>query len=177
MEIAKLRALRMLWSRAVSAAGGKGPRNKLPLHVAHLALEQDGVTIPTTICCGAQWKPLPACSGGCDSMQVGAFDEVVRRPDDFSQRLARNTQLILQKECQLDHVIDPVGGSWFVESVTAELAGKAWALFQEVEKLGGMAAALQAGFPQKTVAATAAKRSKRCNRRRDSIVGVNQYAN
>ena len=88
--------------------------------------------------------------GGCDSMQVGAFDEVLRRPDDFSQRIARNTQLILQKECQLDHVIDPAGGSWFVENLTAELASRAWALFQEVEKLGGMAAALQAGFPQKS---------------------------
>ncbi len=84
-------------------------------------------------------------------MQVGAFDEVVRPPDDFSQRIARNTQLVLQKECNLDQVIDPAGGSWYVEGLTAELANRAWALFQEVEKLGGMEAALRAGFPQKAV--------------------------
>jgi methylmalonyl-CoA mutase len=110
-------------------------------------------------------------------MQVGAFDEVLRQPDDFSQRVARNTQLILQRECQLDHVIDPAGGSWFVESLTSELSTKAWALFQQVEKLGGMEAALRAGFPQQAVAATAAEKIKAVNGRRDSIVGVNQYAN
>jgi hypothetical protein len=86
--------------------------------------------------------------GGCDSMQVGAFDEVVRPPDDFSRRIARNTQLVLQKECALNHVVDPAGGSWYVESATAEIATRAWTLFQEVEKLGGMEAALRAGVPQ-----------------------------
>ena len=110
-------------------------------------------------------------------MQVGAFDEVIRLPDDFSRRIARNTQLILQKECELGRVIDPAGGSWYVEALTAELASRAWALFQEVEKLGGMEAALRAGFPQKAVAATAAEKIKAVQRRRDSIVGVNQYAN
>jgi methylmalonyl-CoA mutase len=115
--------------------------------------------------------------GGCDSMQVGAFDEVVREPDDFSLRLARNTQLVLQRECQLDRVIDPAGGSWCIESLTAELANKAWALFQEVQKQGGMAAAMQAGFPQKAVAATAAEKLNSVSVRKESLVGVNQYAN
>jgi methylmalonyl-CoA mutase len=115
--------------------------------------------------------------GGCESMQVGAFDEVIRRPDDFSQRLARNTQLILQGECQLEHVIDPVGGSWYVESMTSQAASKAWSLFQDVEKLGGMAAALQVGFPQKIAANTAAERIASVTRRRSSVIGINQYAN
>jgi methylmalonyl-CoA mutase len=109
-------------------------------------------------------------------MQVGAFDEVVRQPDDFSQRLARNTQLILQKECHLDHVIDPAGGSWYVESLTDELARGAWALFQEIEKQGGIEAAMRSGFPQKAVAATAAERIKSVSLRRETVVGVNQYA-
>jgi methylmalonyl-CoA mutase len=94
----------------------------------------------------------------------------------LSQRIARNTQLVLQKECGLEQVIDPAGGSWFVEVLTAELAQGAWKLFQEVEKLGGMEAALQAEFPQKAVAETAAARLKAVARRKDSIVGVNQYA-
>ena len=115
--------------------------------------------------------------GGCDSMQVAAFDEVIRPPDDFSLRIARNTQLVLQKECGLDHVVDPAGGSWYVESLTGELATRAWALFQEIEKLGGMEAALRTGFPQQAVAATAAEKIKAVARRRDSIVGVNQYSN
>jgi len=104
--------------------------------------------------------------GGCDSMQVGAFDEVVRPPDDFSLRIARNTQLVLQRECGLNRVIDPPGGSWFVETVTAELAGHAWTLFQDVEKLGGMAARAQRGLSPEAVAATAAERIKSANRRR-----------
>ena len=155
MEIAKLRALRMLWSRAVAAAGGGEEAQRLSLHVRtsqwnKTVLDPYNNMLRTTV------EALAGVLGGCDSMQVGAFDEVIRQPDDFSQRIARNTQLILQKECELSRVIDPAGGSWYVEMLTAELANRAWALFQEVEKLGGMEAALKAGFPQKAVAATAA---------------------
>jgi len=176
MEIAKLRALRMLWHRAVSALGGNEASQKLSLHVR---TSQWNKTIcdPYNNLLRSTVEAFAGVLGGCDSMQVGAFDEVLRQPDDFSRRVARNTQLILQKECQLDHVIDPAGGSWFVENLTSEIAQKAWALFQEVEKLGGMEAALRAGFPQTTVAATAAEKIKAVNGRRDSIVGLNQYAN
>ena len=176
MEIAKLRALRMLWSRVVSACGGSEKAQKLTLHIRTSRWNKTTYD-PYNNMLRSTIEAFAGVLGGCDSMQVGAFDEVVRRPDDVSQRLARNTQLILQRECDLNHVIDPAGGSWFVESITAEIADKAWALFQEIEKMGGMAAALQAGFPQKAVAATAAERIKAVNRRRDSIVGVNQYAN
>lgn len=175
MEIAKVRALRMLWARAVAAAGGNENSQRLALHIRTCRWNKTAVDpynnmLRTTV------EAFAGVLGGCDSMQVGAFDEVVRPPDDFSQRIARNTQIILQKECNLDQVIDPAGGSWYVENLTAELAGKGWALFQEVEKLGGMAAALRAGVPQQQVGATAAEKLKAVARRRDSIIGVNQYA-
>lgn len=176
MEIAKLRALRMLWARAVSVAGGNDEAQKIAVHVRtsqwnKSTLDPYNNMLRTTV------ESLAGVLGGCDSMQVGAFDEVVRPPDDFSQRIARNTQLILQKECELDRVIDPAGGSWYVESLTADLAERAWTLFQEIEKLGGMEIALKEGFPQRAVAATALEKIKSAGRRRDSIVGVNQYAN
>jgi methylmalonyl-CoA mutase len=175
-EISKLRALRMLWARVVSATGGNEQAQRLTLHVRTSRWNKT-VYDPYNNLLRSTVEAFAGVLGGCDSMQVGAFDEVIRQPDDFSQRLARNTQLILQRECHLDHVIDPTGGCWFVETLTAELAQKAWALFQEVEKMGGMAKALEAGFPQKAVAATAAERIKGVTRRRDSVVGVNQYAN
>lgn len=175
-EIAKLRALRLLWSQLVGALDGNEPARKLSLHVRTSQWNKT-VCDPHNNLLRATVEAFAGALGGCDSLQVGAFDEVLRPPDDFSQRLARNTQLILQKECHLTQVVDPAGGSWYVESLTADLAKRAWALFQEVEKLGGMAAALRAGFPQQTVAATAGEKLKAVTRRRDSIIGVNQYAN
>jgi len=175
MEIAKLRALRMIWARAVEALGGGAESQRLSLHV-RTSLWNKTVCDPYNNLLRATVEAFAGVLGGCDSMQVGAFDEVVRPPDDFSRRLARNTQLVLQKECHLEHVLDPAGGSWFVERLTSELAGKAWQLFQEVSKQGGMEASLRAGFPQKAVSATAAEKLKAVARRRDSIVGVNQYA-
>lgn len=176
MEIAKLRALRMLWSKVASALGASPAAQPLSLHIRTSQWNKT-VYDPYNNLLRATVEAFAGVLGGCDSLQVGAFDEVFRRPDDFSLRIARNTQLVLQKECHLNHVIDPAGGSWYVESLTAELAQKAWALFQEVEKLGGMEAAMRAEFPQKTVAATAAERIKSVNRRRDSVIGLNQYAN
>jgi len=176
MEIAKLRALRMLWSRVTAALGASSTSQALSLHVRTSQWNKTAYD-PYNNMLRATVEAFAGVLGGCDSMQVGAFDEVFRKPDDFSLRIARNTQLVLQKECHLNHIIDPAGGSWFVENLTAELAQKAWGLFQEVEKLGGMEAAMRAEFPQKTVAAMAAEKIKSVNRRRDSIVGVNQYAN
>jgi methylmalonyl-CoA mutase len=176
MEIAKLRALRMLWSRAIGAAGGNEASRKLSLHVRTSQWNKT-VYDPYNNLLRVAVEAFAGVLGGCDSMQAGPFDEVIRPPDDVSLRIARNTQLVLQKECDLTQVIDPAGGSWCIESLTAELAAKAWTLFQEVERLGGMEAALRAAFPQKIVAAAAAEKIKAVSRRRDSIVGVNQYAN
>ena len=123
MEIAKLRALRMLWSRVVSVAGGNEEAQRLSLHVRtsqwnKTVLDAHTNLLRTTV------EALAGVLGGCDSMQVGAFDEVARPADDFSRRMARNIQLILAKECELGRVTDPAGGSWYVETLTAELAAK-----------------------------------------------------
>ena len=176
MEIAKLRALRMLWSRLVASLDGSEVAQKATLHV-RTALWNKTVCDPYNNLLRTTVEAFAGVLGGADSLQVGAFDETIRPADDFSRRLARNTQMILQKECQLTDVVDPAGGSWYVESLTADLAQRAWKLFQEVEKLGGMAAALHAGFPQQKAAASALEKIKGVTRRRDSIVGVNQYAN
>ena len=176
MEIAKLRALRMLWSRVITALRGNEASKAMALHVRTSHWNKT-VCDPYNNMLRTTVEAFAGVLGGCDSLQVGAFDEVIRRPDDFSRRIARNTQLVLQKECHLDRVIDPAGGSWYVESLSADLAQRAWTLFQQVEKLGGMEAAMRANFPQETVAATAAEKVKAANRRRDPIVGVNQYAN
>jgi methylmalonyl-CoA mutase len=176
LEIAKLRALRMLWARAVAALEGNEDAQRLRLHV-RTSLWNKTTRDPHNNILRATLEAFAAAVGGCDSMQVGAFDEVVRPPDDFSRRLARNTQLLLQKECHVSRVMDPAGGSWYVETITCELANRAWALFQEVEKRGGMAAALRAEFPQKAVATTAAERIKAVNERRAIVVGVNKYTN
>jgi methylmalonyl-CoA mutase len=176
MEIAKLRAARMLWANAVAAMGGSEEAQKLHLHVrtAHFnksQLDPYVNLLRTTV------EAFGAVVGGVQSLQVGAFDEVIRPPDDFSRRLARNIQLILQKECDLDKVIDPAGGAYYVEWLTHEIARRAWALFQEIEKRGGLAAAMRQGFPQEEVAKTRAARLKAVAQRRDTLVGVNQYAN
>ena len=176
MEIAKLRALRLLWSRAVEAFGGNENAQRVCLHVRTSHWNKTVYDAHNNLL-RATVEAFAGAVGGCESMQVGAFDEVFRAPDDFSQRLARNTQLVLQKECELTQVIDPAGGSWYVESLTADLAGRAWSLFQEIEKRGGMAAALAAGFPQDAAAATAAEKIKAVRQRRQSIIGANQYAN
>jgi methylmalonyl-CoA mutase len=176
VEIAKLRGLRMLWARAVAALGGNQDTQKLSLHV-RTSQWNKSVLDPHTNILRATVEALAGVLGGCDSLQVGAFDEVIRPPDDFSRRIARNTQLILQKECNLTQVIDPAGGSWFAEVMTAELASHAWPLFQEVEKLGGMEAALHASFPQQAIDTIVAKKIQATACCRDSIVGVNRYAN
>jgi methylmalonyl-CoA mutase len=176
MEIAKLRALRMLWSRAVAAAGGNSEAQKISLHV-RTSQWNKSVCDPHNNMLRTTVEALAGVLGGCESLQVGAFDEVARPPDDFSRRIARNTQLILQKECNLTQVQDAPGGSWFAEVLTAQLASGAWSLFQEVEQKGGMGAALAEGFPQKLIDTVAAEKIKAATTRRQSIVGVNQYAN
>ncbi len=175
MEIAKLRAARLLWSRAVGVLGGDEKSQKLSMHVRTSFWNKTGYD-PHNNLLRATVEAFASVLGGCDSLEVGAFDEAFRQPDDFSLRLARNTQLILLKECNLTQVIDPAGGSWSVETITAELAGRAWKLFQEIEKLGGMSVALSAGVSQAAVAATAREKINAVSRRRDSIIGVNQYA-
>jgi methylmalonyl-CoA mutase len=126
--------------------------------------------------------------GGCESMHVGNFNDVFRESkdialsthqdsDEFSGRIARNTQSILKDESHLHEVIDPAGGSWYVEHLTDQVSRKAWKLFQEIERQGGMAKALEAGFPQTQVAETASQRKLNLATRKDVLVGTNMYAN
>ncbi len=176
MEVAKIRAARLLWSSVVASLGGSAEAQRLVVHV-RTAQYNKTVLDPYVNILRGTVEAFAGAVGGCDSMQVGAFDEVIRTPDDASQRLARNTQIILQRECDMDKVIDPAGGSWYAEWLTDALAKGAWALFQEVEKKGGMAKALRAGYPQAEVAKVAAEKLKAVAQRRDIIVGNNQYAN
>lgn len=175
-EIAKLRAARMLWARVVAVLGGSAEAQKASLHVRTSQFNKT-VYDPYVNMLRTTVEAFAGVLGGCDSMQVGPFDEVVRPANEFSQRVARNQQLVLREECHLTRVIDPAGGSWYVESLTQDLARRAWALFQEVEKKGGMAAALSSGWPQIEVSKTAEKRLDNVARRRESVVGTNVYAN
>lgn len=176
MEIAKLRAARVLWSRVIEAFGGSPLSQKMFIH-SRTSLWNKTVHDPYVNMLRATTEAFSAIAGGSDSLQVGTFDEAAGLPDEFSRRIARNTQIILKEESHLDKVIDPAGGSWYVESLTGEIAERAWKLFQEVEKQGGMYKALQAGFPQEQIAETAHKRAENLAARKDKLVGVNVYPN
>ena len=175
IEIAKLRAARMLWARLVAVLGGSETAQRASLHVRTSRFNKTTYD-PHTNLLRTTVEAFAAVLGGCDSLQVGAFDEIARPPDEFSERIARNQQLILREESHLTGIVDPAGGSWLVETLTDELARRAWALFQEVEKQGGMAVALAAEWPQRQVSELAEQRLRSVALRRESIVGTNVYA-
>ncbi len=176
MEVAKLRAARMLWANVVAAFGGNERSQQLTMHGRTSAWDKT-VYDPYVNMLRATTEAFAGIAGGVDSLHVSPFDEAIRLPDEFSRRIARNTQIILEQESHLTRVIDPAGGSWYVEKLTDEVARKAWQLFQEVEKQGGMFKALQVGFPQAQVAQTAGQRAASLAQRRDVLVGINQYPN
>jgi methylmalonyl-CoA mutase len=175
-EIAKLRAARLLWAQVVAAFGGNEESQRLSLHV-RTSVRNKTVCDPYVNMLRTTTEAFAAVLGGADSLAVAPFDEVIRQPDDFSRRIARNTQIILQKESHLDHVIDPAGGSWYVETFTNQLSTEAWNLFQKVESQGGIRKSLEANFPQEAIAAIAKERVKAVQTRKDVIVGVNMYPN
>lgn len=176
MEVAKFRAARLLWARAVAATGAPAEAGRLVFH-ARTSLWNKTVLDPHVNLLRTTTEAFAAVIGGCASLHVAPFDECHKVPDDFSRRLARNIQLILAEECQLSRVVDPAGGSWYVESLTRQLATKAWTLFQEVERRGGMAAAIRQGFPQETVDRLAAERIGAVESRRTGIIGTNLQPN
>ena len=176
MEIAKIRAARMLWAKIIGEFGGSDESRKIKIS-ARTAIYNKTVFDPYVNMLRTATEAFSGVVGGVDSMTVGAFDEIIRKPDEFSERIARNQQIILQEECNLTDVIDPAGGSYYVENLTRELAAKSWDFFVEIEKLGGMAKALEAGFPQEAIAKTAAGKKKLYDTRRSSVVGTNNYAN
>ncbi len=176
MEIAKLRAARVLWARVLESWGLEESEWSMHIHTRSSIWNKSRLD-PHTNMLRTTTEAFSAVLGGTNSMHVSPFDEVFRVPDDFSRRIARNQQLVLQEECELTRTIDPAGGSYYVEWLTDQLAEKAWSLFQEVERDGGMTRALHNGMPQERVARTRDERFKRIQQRRDSLVGVNMYPN
>jgi methylmalonyl-CoA mutase len=177
MEIAKLRAARVLWAQVVRACGGSDEAAKLRLHAKSGRFNKTQFDPHVNILRGTT-EAFAAVVAGVDSLHVAPWDAVLsQEPSDLGRRLARNTQIMLREEARLDQVVDLAGGSWAVETLTHQLCVAAWKLFQEVEAMGGLKAALEAGFPQGKIAEVAAARRKAITQRTDVIVGNNQYAN
>jgi len=176
MEIARLRAARVLWAKIVAAFGGNAEAQKMRVHARTSAWNQTLCDAHVNLLRGTT-EAFSAVVGGCDSLHVSPFDELVRTPDEFSRRIARNTHVVLREESNLARTVDPAGGSWYVETLTDAVARETWTLFQEVEKQGGMSKALTAGWPQAQVADTAAKRMANLAKRKDIFVGTNMYPN
>lgn len=176
MEIARLRAARLLWAKIVQAFGGDAEAQKMVIH-ARTALWNKTAYDPYVNMLRTTVEAFAGVIGGADSLHVAPFDEVLRAPDEFSRRIARNTHTILREESHLTRTVDPVGGSWYVEWLTDAVARQTWSLFQSVEKQGGLFQALQAGGPQGQVAEVAAQRLANLAVRKDIAVGTNMYAN
>ncbi|MFC4769700.1 methylmalonyl-CoA mutase family protein [Effusibacillus consociatus] len=176
MEIAKVRAARMLWANIVRAFGGSDEVQKMTIHARTSAWTKT-IHDPYVNMLRSTTEAFAAIVGGVDSLHVSPFDEAIRTADEFSRRIARNTQFILEQEANLSRVVDPAGGSWYVESLTDSIAQKAWELFQQVEDKGGMLKALQSGYPQDQIEQVAAKRRENIARRKDRLVGTNMYPN
>jgi methylmalonyl-CoA mutase len=170
--IAKLRAARQLWSRVTEACGRPLPQYQHAVGSPEMLTRRDvhGNMLRGTI------AGFAAGVGGADAVTVAPFDAALGRSEPFSRRIARNTQSLLVKEAHLARVVDPAGGSWFVESLTRELAAAAWAFFQEIEAAGGVVAALDAGLVADRVAAVRARREEAVARRTAPITGVSEYA-
>ncbi|BAK67145.1 methylmalonyl-CoA mutase [Sphingobium sp. SYK-6] len=175
MEVAKLRAARLLWHRAMTTLGAQDERSKMlrtHCQTSGVSLtEQDPYNnvIRTTI------EAMAAMLGGTQSLHTNALDEAIALPTDFSARIARNTQIVLQEETGMTKVVDPLGGSYYVEALTHELAEAAQAIIDRVEAEGGMARAVAAGWPKAMIEEAAAARQARVDRGDDVIVGVNRY--
>ena len=175
MEIAKLRAARLLWHRIMEGFGARNAKSKMlrtHCQTSGVSLtEQDpwNNVVRTTI------EAMAAVLGGTQSLHTNSFDEAIALPTDFSARIARNTQLILAEESGIPNVADPLGGSYYVEALTAQLADQAWALIEEVEGLGGMTGAVAEGMPKRRIEEAAAARAAKVDRGETVIVGVNRY--
>lgn len=175
MEIAKMRAGRLLWAKLVSQFNPKSEKSlALRTHCQTSGwslTEQDPFNNVARTCIEA----MAAGFGGTQSLHTNALDEAIALPTDFSARIARNTQIYLQQETGMTDLIDPWGGSYYVESLTQELVDEAWKLIQEVEELGGMAKAIETGIPKMRIEEAAARKQARIDAGKDIIVGVNRY--
>ncbi|GAA3745563.1 methylmalonyl-CoA mutase [Sphingorhabdus rigui] len=175
MEVSKLRAARTLWHRVMDELGAKDERSKMlrtHCQTSGVSLqEQDPYNnvIRTTV------EAMAATLGGTQSLHTNALDEAIALPTEFSARIARNTQIILAEETGITKVVDPLGGSYYVEALTAELVEQAWKIIGEVDELGGMTKAVASGMPKRLIEEAAAARQARVDKGEDVIVGVNKY--
>ncbi len=175
LEIAKMRAARLLWCRIMKGFGAKNPKSlMLRTHCQTSGwslAEQDPYNniVRTTI------EAMAAVFGGTQSLHTNSFDEAIALPTDFSARIARNTQLIIQEETHITNVIDPWAGSYLMETLTQQMADKAWAIIEEVDALGGMTKAVDSGWAKLKIEASAAEKQARIDSGKDVIVGVNKY--
>ncbi|HLT15249.1 MAG TPA: methylmalonyl-CoA mutase, partial [Acidimicrobiales bacterium] len=175
MEVAKLRAARLLWDRVMQQFDPKKPQSRM----LRTHCQTSGVSLteqdPYNNVVRTAIEALAAVLGGTQSLHTNAFDEALGLPTDFSARIARNTQLIIQEETGIPKVVDPLGGSYYVEALTNDLAERAWAILEEVEALGGMTKAVESGMPKLRIEEAAARRQARIDRGEEVIVGVNKY--
>ncbi|PND21541.1 methylmalonyl-CoA mutase [Ensifer sp. MMN_5] len=175
MEAAKLRAARLLWTRIMK----EFKPEKASSLMLRTHCQTSGVSLqeqdPYNNIVRTAFEAMSAVLGGTQSLHTNSFDEAMALPTDFSARIARNTQLILQHETGVTKVVDPLAGSYYVESLTNELAEKAWALIEEVEALGGMTKAVNAGLPKRLIEEAATRRQAAVDRGEEVIVGVNRY--
>ena len=175
MEVAKLRAARLLWTKLVRGFNPKSEKS-LPLRT-HCQTSGWSLTAQDVFnnVTRTQIEAMAATQGHTQSLHTNALDEALALPTDFSARIARNTQLFLQQESGTSRIIDPWGGSYYVEKLTADLASKAWAHIEEVEKLGGMAKAIEAGIPKLRIEEAAARTQARIDSGAQTVIGVNRY--
>ena len=175
MEAAKLRAARLLWSRIMAEFEPRNPKSSM----LRTHCQTSGVSLqeqdPYNNVIRTAYEAMSAVLGGTQSLHTNALDEAIALPTEFSARIARNTQLILQEETGVTNVIDPLAGSYYVETLTHELAEAAWALIEEVEEMGGMTKAVASGMPKLRIEETAAKRQAGIDRGTEVVVGVNKY--
>jgi len=176
METAKLRAVRVLWNRVLETCGVSDDKRAVWLHGRSSRYYQTKLD-PYVNLLRLTTEAFSGAVGGVDSLEVAPFDEMLRPADELSRRLARNIQIILKDEAKLAKILDPAGGSWYVERLTHEIAEKAWRLFKEIENKGGMSKALADGMPQNEIKKTAEKRAAAYAARKDILVGANKYPN
>ncbi|MGJ8586561.1 MAG: methylmalonyl-CoA mutase [Yoonia sp.] len=175
MEAAKLRAARLLWSRIMAEFEPKDPKSSM----LRTHCQTSGVSLqeqdPYNNVIRTAYEAMSAVLGGTQSLHTNALDEAIALPTEFSARIARNTQLILQEETGVTNVVDPLAGSYYVEKLTHDLAEEAWKLIQEVEEMGGMTKAVASGMPKLRIEETAARRQAGIDRGTEVVVGVNKY--
>lgn len=177
MEIAKFRAARMLWANIVNAYGaGRDCARKMRITAVTSQWNQT-VYDPYVNMLRGTTEAMSAALAGVDSLEVTPFDASFEKPTVFSDRIARNTQILLKEESYFDRVVDPAAGSYYIENLTASIAQEAWKLFKEVEEKGGYLEAFKGGFIQQAIAATAQKRDMNIATRREILLGTNQYPN